>query len=593
MHRSRTLLRLVPLLGLSLLAPGLAAAPAPRAAGGELGVALDRYLSTLVRYGYSGAALVARRGEIILDRGYGLADRARGVPFTADTLFDIASISKPFTAAAVLRLEMQGKLKVEDPLGRFFPSAPADKAAITLHQLLTHTSGLPESVGPEYEALAREAFLRRVFAARLRHRAGGRFLYSNAGYAVLAAVVEVVSGRPFGQFLHDEVFAPAGMRHSGYLPQAGDRERVAHGYTRDGDWGTPLDHPRAPDGPWWNLRGNGGVLTTTGDLYRWDVALQGDGVLSAAEREKFQRGYVAEGRGQQPRYAYGWSVSTSLSAKRELSHVGSNEVFQSAYRRFPEDGIVIAVASNAAEYSAIAIADQIENRLFGKTVAEPPKTLAAAEDRRRCGGTFALPSGERLEVVAEPGRLAVTPDGREGLVLLFGGPAEEHRGRYAERGAEVDRGLAEALRGRFDALGDVLGVEADEAEPRWRAALAASQAELGAWKSAAVLGTGSSNGQVATHARLGFEKGTRVLDVMWAGPTAESIAVRRGLRPTYFLPEGAGRYVTYDVGTDTIVHLACVGNGASASGLRFETASATVEARRLPAAATPSASVLP
>src|SRR5947208_6843626 len=115
------------------------------------------------------------RGEVVHVQCYVHADRAHGTPFTADTLFDIASISKPFTAAAVLRLEMQGKLKVEDPISRFFPEAPPDKAAITLHQLLTHTSGLPESLGPEYEELTRKAFLQRLFATKLIHPPGGRF----------------------------------------------------------------------------------------------------------------------------------------------------------------------------------------------------------------------------------------------------------------------------------------------------------------------------------------------------------------------------------------------------------------------------------
>ncbi|PYQ60465.1 MAG: hypothetical protein DMF53_16980, partial [Acidobacteria bacterium] len=119
------------------------------------------------RFGYSGSVLVAQHGEVILNKGYGLADRAHGVPFTSDTVFDIASISKQFTAAAVLRLEMQGKLKVEDRIKRFFPEAPPDKAAITLHQLLTHTAGLPETLGPEDEALPRHAFLKRLYATRL------------------------------------------------------------------------------------------------------------------------------------------------------------------------------------------------------------------------------------------------------------------------------------------------------------------------------------------------------------------------------------------------------------------------------------------
>lgn len=560
-----------------LLTAFLAAPARGEVVKGPLGAALDRYVGELAGYGYSGSVLVAMHGEVILDKGYGLADRAHGTPFTADTLFDIASISKPFTAAAVLRLEMQGKLKVEDKLSRFFPEAPADKAGITLHQLLTHTSGLPESIGLEYEPLTRKAFLQRAFATPLVHPPGGRFTYSNVGYSLLAAVAEVASGRPFGEVLRSEVFLPAGMRHSGYSPDAQDRARLAHGYSGDGDWGTSLDHPQAPDGPWWNLRGNGGVLTTTGDLYRWHLALQGNAVLPAAEREKYQQPKVPEGHAPFPKYAYGWSVSRSSTGHPELSHVGGNGAFQSDFRRYPEDGAVIAIVSNTIDYSSIAIADQIEARLFGETPAELPRIVPAAEaDLRRCAGTYSLAGGERLEVVAEKSRLVVTPDGRAGLTLLSGKLGEQRRQRFAERDRQVSAGLAAALRGDLKPIGEIL-VDSTEAAKRWRATLARTEAELGAWKGATPLGTRSLGGLAVTHSRLAFAKGgTRILDVVWTGPTADTIALSRSLRPTFFQPEGPGRFVTYDVGTASAVHLSCTG-----PALRFESpGGGAVEAKR-------------
>ena len=581
MHDRRSL-RLLLLAALGLLA----LPPASRAAEikGPFGAALDRYVRELAGYGYSGSVLVEQHGEVILDQGYGLADRAHNVQFSADTLFDIASISKPFTAAAVLRLEMQGKLKVEDRLGRFFPEAPADKAAITLHQLLTHTSGLPESSGLEYEALTRKAFLQRIFAAKLLHPPGGRFSYSNAGYSLLAAVVEVASGKPFGEYLRDQVVHPAGMLHSGFLPDPADRARLAHGYTGNGDWGTSLDQPLAPDGPWWNLRGNGGVLTTTGDLFRWHVALLGTRVLSAAEREKYETPKVPEGRAPWPRYAYGWSVSKSPSGRRQLAHVGGNGVFQADYRRYPDDGAMIAISSNNSDYSAIAIADEIERRLFGQPPAEPPKlappTAATAGELRRCAGVYALPSGEALEIAAEPGRLVATPEGPEGMALLAGPLGKERQRRFAERDRQIGAALAAALRGNLAPVGEIL-VDSDEGARRWRTALAKTEATLGPWKGAAVLGTRSLGGLVVTHARLAFgggkKAGTRILDVIWAGPNADHLAVVGKLRPVFFLPEGPSRFVTYDVGTGSVVHLAC---GGKAPVLRFEGAGGAVEAKR-------------
>src|SRR5262249_42734180 len=148
-----------------------------------------------------------------------------------------------------------------------------------------------------------------------------------------------------------------GMHHSGYLLDPADRLRLAHGYPVGRDWGTPLDHSWAPDGPWWNLRGSGGILTTTGDLYRWSRALQGDAVLSAGERAKYERPYVKETSAPEPRYAYGWSVTTSPTGRAELSHVGANGAFQSDMRRFPKDDALIVTTSNVGDYSAIALAD--------------------------------------------------------------------------------------------------------------------------------------------------------------------------------------------------------------------------------------------
>jgi CubicO group peptidase (beta-lactamase class C family) len=545
---------------------------------GPLGASLDRYLKALVGYGYSGAVLVAKHGEVVLNQGYGLADRDRKTPFTPDTLFDIASISKQFTAAAVLKLEMQGKLKVEDKLKRFFPSAPPDKAGITLHQLLTHTSGLQDSIGDEYDVMTRDDFLKGVFATPLVHPPGGHFVYSDAGYTVLAAVVEDVSGRPLGDFLHQQIFEPAGMHHSGLKPSAEDRARLAHGHSMQGDWGTSLDHPYAADGPWWNLRGNGGVLTTTGDLYLWDRALQGDAVLSRVEREKFQRPYVRETGAPEPKYAYGWSVTKSPTGRTRLAHVGGNGAFGSDYRRYPQDGVVIFVDANTVTYSAIMIADQIERRMFGKPVVEPPPVAAVEEkDLQRCVGLYQLGKDEHLWVAAEAGRLAVTAEGGEGLAHIFGTVGKERLKRFAQRDRRVEEVLEAALHGRFGPLGDLLTLNPERGAKRWRDAVKPSEAELGAWKGYEVLGTTSNDGVVMTFTRLNFEKGTRVLNVMWAGPDAESLSVSRTVRPAYYLPEGPARFATFDIGTEAAVHLSCTGAGT----LRFETAGGAVEARRV------------
>jgi CubicO group peptidase (beta-lactamase class C family) len=445
--------------------PGRAAGPVAAVAGDPVGAELDRYLSRLAAYGYSGSALVAKGGRVLLHKGYGLADRARGRPYTAETLFDVASISKQFTAAAVLALEMEGKLKVEDPLSRFFPDAPADKAAITLHQLLTHTSGLRDTFGGEYEPVSREEMLRRVFASPLLGPPGRRYRYSNGGYGVLAAVVEVASDQGFASFLRERLFVPAGMRHTGLLLAARERALLARGYAAGGDWGTPLDHPLAADGPYWNLRGNGGVLSSTGDLYRWHLALAGDQVLARPQREKYVRPYVSEGRWAHTDYAYGWSIGKSPTGKREISHIGGNDAFEADFRRYVDDDAVIILSGNSFDYSALAIGDHLENRLFGQRDPDPPAVAGApadpavagaAESAARCAGVYLLPAAGAAgtERAGGGGRAG----GREGG---GGSGGRESGGRGGGAGRAGGGGGEGAGRGGGDAGGERLRVMVD------------------------------------------------------------------------------------------------------------------------------------
>ena len=158
---------------------------------GELGRKLDLYLSRLEALGYSGGLAVVKGGETVLLKGYGQADREGGVPMRPDSVFNLGSITKPFTAAAILRLQELGKLKTSDPVSRFFDGVPGDKAGITLEHLLTHSSGLESDFSPtDYEATTREEYVRRALASKLLFPPGEGYEYANAGYSLLAAIVE-------------------------------------------------------------------------------------------------------------------------------------------------------------------------------------------------------------------------------------------------------------------------------------------------------------------------------------------------------------------------------------------------------------------
>lgn len=235
--------------------------------------AVDSVLSAAAKQGFSGAALVIIDGKTVLHSAYGIAQRETNTPFRTNTLVQIGSNAKDFTAVAILQLMQQRRLALGDSLGKFFPAAPSDKRGITLWQLLRHTSGLPIGIGPDSQSISRSRFLDLALGSPLQFAPGTGEQYSNAGYSLLAAIIEHVAGRSYDEYVRDNVFVPLSMKETGYLLPAFDRSRVAHGYSASGDRGTTLDLPHPADGPSWTLRGNGGMLSTLSDMATFYNAL--------------------------------------------------------------------------------------------------------------------------------------------------------------------------------------------------------------------------------------------------------------------------------------------------------------------------------
>jgi CubicO group peptidase (beta-lactamase class C family) len=345
------------LLALAIALPARAA----EIVTGELGKNLDAQMSKSAAEGFSGVLLVARDGQIAISKGYGYADLQKKVPFTSETVFDVGSITKQFTAAAIMRLASDGKLSMDDRLDKYFSDVPADKREITLHHLLTHGSGLFGELPGDYEVAPRDDVVRRMLAMRPAAAPGRRYRYSNGGYSLLAAVVEIASGQPYEAYLREKLLLPAGMRHTGYKLPDWSEAVLAHGVTPKGDdWGTPLDHRWAEDGPYWNLRGNGGILSTVGDMYLWHQALETDKVLPAAARERMFSPHLAEGPAARSQYGYGWSIATTKRGTRLITHNGGNGIFFADFYRFVDDDVVLIIASNDARHSA----EKLEAGLF-------------------------------------------------------------------------------------------------------------------------------------------------------------------------------------------------------------------------------------
>lgn len=304
---------------------------------------------------FSGIITLAAGGKIRFQQGYGFAVREQKVPFTASTLYTVGSITKPFTATAVLLLFEAGKLRLEDTLAKYFQEAPADKKSITLHQLLTHSAGFPGGIGDDYEAISKEEFIKRAWQTPLAFTPGTGYEYSNVGYSLLCMIVEQVSGMGYDAFLQKNVFGPAGMKTAGYTNPAADYTRLVHGYRADGqDWGTSKSKTWNGAEPYWHLKGNGGLLMSADDLFHWYLALRGNKVLKPETLKMQTTPYVDEGGGSH--YGYGYAI---LGNGNSVQHNGGNGIFRADFRWYPALDFCLMAASNDARVRLFRLDDEI------------------------------------------------------------------------------------------------------------------------------------------------------------------------------------------------------------------------------------------
>ena len=251
----------------------LGAATAPSQTPDATGARLDSALRALEAKGFSGVIRVEKDGVAILKKGYGLANREERRAFDPSTVVQIGSNTKDFTMVALLQLQERGRIDMRDSLAKYFPNAPADKRSITLAQLANHRAGFPIGLGGDFEPLSRDQFLDAAFKRPLSYAPGSREQYSNTGYALLAAVIEKVSGGSYDEYVRDNILKPIGIANTGFLIPNFDPKRLAHGYRDNQDQGTMMSKPHAADGPYWNLRGNGGMLSTVDDMHAFYKAL--------------------------------------------------------------------------------------------------------------------------------------------------------------------------------------------------------------------------------------------------------------------------------------------------------------------------------
>ncbi|MEW6207323.1 MAG: serine hydrolase domain-containing protein [Acidobacteriota bacterium] len=514
----------------------------------EIRKRLDDYLSRLAQFGFSGAVLVARGDEIFFNKAYGMADKEKRIPNTASTVFSTGSITKQFTAAAILKLEMQGRLSIADSISKYLDRVPDDKKAITLHQLLTHTAGVISTPGGGVKP-DRDATVREILDATLNFAPGSRFKYSNEGYSLLAAIIEKVSGKSYEEYLRENLFKPAGMHHTGYRLTDWSKATVARWYTGELDNGSPIERPH----PNWALIGSGGILSTTEDMFRWHVALKGNVVLSEAAKAKLFKPALND-------YACGWDV---INSPRGLLHAhdGGNTFGVGAdIKRFIDAGIFIMSFCNDSGETMLLrnTRRDIAAIVFGGEVRMPPATVRIDEKTlARYAGRYEMASSAKFTVAVRDGKLLVTPEGQEAVSAVVAISSSQSE-RINQLNSRAQRIIESAARGDYAALHEAFLKEVpfDQLRSRQEQLWGEWKKRLGEYRRVALIGTAPEGEEdFLTHLRVDFERGSIFLRMFW-GPRRLAGFRETPVTPSrIFAPESAAEFVTYDVPTSTALRM--------------------------------------
>jgi len=310
---------------------------------------------------FMGTVLVARGNDVMLSKGYGSANLEWDIPNTPSTKFRLGSITKQFTAACILLLEERGKLKLNDPIAKYIPDAPAAWDKITIFHLLTHSSGIPNFTSlPEYKSVKLENTPVAKTIAIVRDKPldfppGEKMSYSNTGYLVLGYTIERITGGSYETFVTDNIFTPLGMKDSGYDSNTAIIPRRADGYgpSPNGPVNADYIHMSIPHAA-------GALYSTTEDLLRWEQGLFGGKVISAASLAKMTTPYKND-------YAFGLMVQT-VNGRKVVQHGGGIDGFNTFLAYYPDTRTTVAVLANLAGNAPEQIAANLGDLAHGGTV---------------------------------------------------------------------------------------------------------------------------------------------------------------------------------------------------------------------------------
>lgn len=306
---------------------------------------------------------VIKNGKAIVNKGFGLANAELNVPVTAKTVIRLGSVSKQFFTVAILKLQEEGKLNIEDPVHKFFPDAPETWRPIQVKHLMSHTSGLKRE-GPAYKNSVIQpdlVIIKSAYALPLDFKTGEKYQYCNLGYFMLAEIITQVSGTPWQNYIHEKLFIPAGMNNSGmtdFYPIIPNR---ANGYMHKNGVLINADAMYA-------VRPSGGFLSTSSDMILWDKALREKNIILKKENwELLWSPFIktSNDTASKAYYGFGWIID-EVNGHKVVEHGGANIGFRSHYTRFADKDLSIIVLTNTDEANPRILVKALSDYYFRK-----------------------------------------------------------------------------------------------------------------------------------------------------------------------------------------------------------------------------------
>ena len=358
---------------------------------------IDTLLSGVFKRNEPGAAaIVTRKGETVFRKGYGLADMELKVPIQPDMVFRLGSVTKQFTAVAILMLEEQGKLSVTDPITKFLPDYPTGGQTITIEHLLTHTSGiksytsLPEWLSKWRVDMSLGSLIDMFKNQPMDFKPDERWLYDNSGYILLGAIIEKASGESYENFIEKKIFEPLGMKDSYYDRTEQIIPKRVKGYQR-----TATGFQNAPYLSMTQPYAAGSLASTVDDLAIWDTAVWSNKLIKKESLAKAHTPHrLADGRSTA--YGYGWSLG-SYEGHRTVEHGGGIHGFATYVLSMPDDGVYVAILTNGSagpNVSPQRLAIQMAGIAVGKPVKEPNAISMTPDQLKRYTGVYSVRENE-------------------------------------------------------------------------------------------------------------------------------------------------------------------------------------------------------